>query len=387
VVEVYARAVFPKIFGRQWTPFRFGGGLTHLIVNSVVEELDSPRRSPRARRRRMHRGLAVPFSSLARRLTTALVVRPAHATGAVPGVSKSPSHLGMRPRRASMPPNKRARPAPGASPPASPATPGKATAAKRSRTSRPGVKPEANDSSALSFGEVRDVRAALAAMSARDPVLAGLIAEAGVLPRIAQCQAARAATHEPHRAFRALARAIVFQQLHGAAAATIFSRVAALAGAEADATRLTPESILAADETRLRACGLSQRKLEYLRGLAEAFTAAPEGGGLGDAALESASDADARAALVALRGVGPWTVDMFSMFHLNRADVLPVGDFGVRKGMMLAYGLNSMPSPAKMEAIAENWRPTRTLASFYMWHAADAAKKEKHTPETTGNKS
>ena len=249
------------------------------------------------------------------------------------------------------------------------------------------MKPEANDSSALSFGEVRDVRAALAAMSARDPVLAGLITEAGVLPRIAQCQAARAATHEPHRAFRALARAIVFQQLHGAAAATIFSRVAALAGAEADATRLTPESILAADETRLRACGLSQRKLEYLRGLAEAFTAAPEGGGLGDAALESASDADARAALVALRGVGPWTVDMFSMFHLNRADVLPVGDFGVRKGMMLAYGLNSMPSPAKMEAIAENWRPTRTLASFYMWHAADAAKKEKHAPETTGNKS
>jgi 3-methyladenine DNA glycosylase/8-oxoguanine DNA glycosylase len=64
-----------------------------------------------------------------------------------------------------------------------------------------------------------------------------------------------------------------------------------------------------------------------------------------------------------------------------------VGDFGVRKGMMLAYGLNSMPSPAKMEAIAENWRPTRTLDSFYMWHAADAAKKEKHTPETTGNKS
>jgi 3-methyladenine DNA glycosylase/8-oxoguanine DNA glycosylase len=172
------------------------------------------------------------------------------------------------------------------------------------------VKPEANDSSALSFGEVRDVRAALAAMSACDPVLAGLITEAGVLPRIAQCQAARAATHEPHRAFRALARAIVFQQLHGAAAATIFSRVAALAGAEADATRLTPESILAADETRLRACGLSQRKLEYLRGLAEAFTAAPEGGGLGDAALESASDADARAprsSRFAASALGPWT--------------------------------------------------------------------------------
>ena len=219
------------------------------------------------------------------------------------------------------------------------------------------------------------MRAALAAMSDRDPVLAGVIAEAGVLPRIAQCQAARAATHEPHRAFRALARAIVFQQLHGTAAATIFSRVAALVGAEADATRLTPASILSADETRLRACGLSQRKLEYLRGLSEAFTAAPEGGGLCDAELELASDDDVRAKLVALRGVGPWTVDMFAMFHLNRADVLPVGDFGVRKGVMLAYGLPSMPSPAKMQAIAENWRPTRTLASFYMWHAADAEKE------------
>ena len=99
-----------------------------------------------------------------------------------------------------------------------------------------------------------------------------------------------------------------------------------------------------------------------------------ENGGLGDAVLESATDEDVRAKLEALRGVGPWTVDMFAMFHLNRADVLPVGDFGVRKGVMLTYGLPSMPSPAKMQAIAENWRPTRTLASFYMWHAADAAK-------------
>ena len=251
----------------------------------------------------MHRGLAVSFSSLATRLTTALVVRPAHASGAVPGVSKSPAGFGSRPRRASMPPNKRARPASGASPPASPATPGKATAAKRSRPSRPGVSPPAaSDSSVLSFGEeVRDVRAALAAMSDRDPVLAGVIAEAGVLPRIAQCQTARVATHEPHRAFRALARAIVFQQLHGAAAATIFARLAASVGAEADATRLSPEAILSAEASRLRACGLSQRKLEYLRGLAEAFTSAPEGGGLGDAVLESATDEDAREAGSAAR--------------------------------------------------------------------------------------
>ena len=318
----------------------------------------------------MRRGLAVRFSSLARRLTTAFFPKEIRYR-----VLNSPPGFGFTPRRASMPTNKRARPTSGASPPASPATPGKATAAKRSRPSRPSMKPATNDSSALSFGEAPDVHAALAAMSARDPVLAGVIAKAGVLPRITQCQAARAATHEPNRAFRALARAIVFQQLHGAAAATIFSRVAALVSADADATRLTPASILSADEPRLRACGLSQRKLEYLRGLAEAFTAAPEGGGLGDAALESASDDDVRAKLTALRGVGEWTVDMFAMFHLNRADVLPVGDFGVRKGVMLTYGLPSMPSPAKMRAIAENWRPTRTLASFYMWHAADAEKE------------
>ena len=196
-----------------------------------------------------------------------------------------------------------------------------------------------------------------------------------MLPRIAQCQTARVATHEPHRAFRALARAIVRQQLHGAAAVGHHLRPPRRAGRarEADATRLSPEAILSAEASRLRACGLSQRKLEYLRGLAEAFTSAPEGGGLGDAVLESATDEDARAKLEALRGVGPWTVDMFAMFHLNRADVL-WGDFGVRKGVMLTYGLPSMPSPAKMQAIAENWRPTRTLASFYMWHAADAAK-------------
>ena len=210
------------------------------------------------------------------------------------------------------------------------------------------------------------MRAALAAMSDRDPVLAGVIAEAGVLPRIAQCQTARVATHEPHRAFRALARAIVFQQLHGAAAAAIFARLAASVGAEADATRLSPEAILSA---RRRACARAASRSASWSTCAGSRRRSPRRPRAASSAMPcwSRRPTRTRAKLEALRGVGPWTVDMFAMFHLNRADVLPVGDFGVRKGVMLTYGLPSMPSPAKMQAIAENWRPTRTLASFYMW--------------------
>ena len=137
----------------------------------------------------------------------------------------------------------------------------------------------------------------------------------------------------------------------------------------------------------MRACGLSQRKLEYLRGLALAFTPANQvegGGGLDDETLERASAEDVTRSLVALRGLGPWTVHMFRMFYLNHADVLPVGDFGVRRGMMLLYGLSSMPGPEKMQAIAEPWAPYRTIGAMYMWRVADDAKENPKVAKGNG---
>jgi DNA-3-methyladenine glycosylase II len=235
----------------------------------------------------------------------------------------------------------------------------------------------------VSFGDVQDVHDALANLSRADPVLGVVIHEAGVLPRLYQGQGVRATMNEPNRAFRALAKAVVFQQLNGAAASTIFARVAKLVGAETDATKLTPESISLADVTRMRACGLSSRKLEYLKGLSFAFSGSQNENGhylrakLSDEILSSNDDETTRRELLNLKGIGAWTVDMFFMFHMHRADVLPVGDFGVQKGMMLAYSLSTLPNPEQMINIAKKWGQTRTLGSFYMWHVADAEKEKK----------
>lgn len=114
------------------------------------------------------------------------------------------------------------------------------------------------------FREV-DVAEALAALSAADGRLGSVIDAAGVLPRLASFQEARAARHEPNRAFRSLARAIVFQQLNGAAAATIFGRFKAAVGAEDDDAALTPTAVAAADTQLMQSCGLSQRKVDYLK--------------------------------------------------------------------------------------------------------------------------
>lgn len=298
-----------------------------------------------------------------------------------------------------MPSTKRARLSARASSPAPPETPSPTKPSPSATARRP---PLARGSSGAScpdearheyFGDVL-VSDALSHIAASDATLARVVAASGPLPRFAECQRARLARHEPNRAFRALARAIVFQQLNGKAASTIFARVRACVGAEDDLARLTPDAVLAADEDAMRRCGLSARKLEYLRGLADAFggggAEVPKGkvsgarGGrfptLSDEVLESASDAETYDALVRLRGVGPWSVHMFQMFYLNRPDVLPTGDFGVRKGMMRLYGLSAMPTPEKMEAIAAKWAPYRTLASMFMWKVADEANLQAQTP-------
>lgn len=280
---------------------------------------------------------------------------------------------------------KRARSASGIAAPASPPTPTTPSPTKPAKKARRDAS-NAFNSPSTHFGDV-PVADAIAHITSRDERLSAVVAEAGILPRIAECQAARAAARESHRAFRSLARAIVFQQLNGAAAATIFARVVAVAAPDADPARLSPAGILSADEAAMRACGLSQRKLEYLRGLALAFTPANQvegGGGLDDETLECASAEDVTRSLVALRGLGPWTVHMFRMFYLNHADVLPVGDFGVRRGMMLLYGLSSMPGPEKMQAIAEPWAPYRTIGAMYMWRVADDAKENPKVAKGNG---
>jgi DNA-3-methyladenine glycosylase II len=167
-----------------------------------------------------------------------------------------------------------------------------------------------------------------------------------------------------HDPFEALARNIVYQQLHGNAAAAIHTRVLALFGGG----RLRPEDVLGAPEEALRGAGLSGAKLAALRDLA----AKTQDGTVPTLArLRRMTDEEIVERLTRVRGIGRWTVEMLLMFRLGRPDVLPVGDFAVRKGFMVAYGLDEMPKPKALELHAEAWRPYRSVASWYMWRALE----------------
>jgi len=164
--------------------------------------------------------------------------------------------------------------------------------------------------------------------------------------------------------YGALVRSIVGQQLSTKAAAAIYRRLAERFGGRAP----TPGEVLADDPEELRAAaGLSRAKVTFLRSLAEHV----ENGSLELDRLDSMDDEQVLTELVAVKGIGPWSAHMFLMFHLERPDILPVGDLGIRKSMMLLYGLPEMPAPAVMEAIAEPWRPFRTLGCRYLWRALD----------------
>jgi DNA-3-methyladenine glycosylase II len=163
--------------------------------------------------------------------------------------------------------------------------------------------------------------------------------------------------------YGALVRAIVGQQLSTKAAAAIYRRLVDRFGGRDP----TPAEILADDPDELRSVGLSRAKVVYLRSLAEHVI----DGSLELERLDSLPDEDVIAELTAVKGIGLWSADVFLMFHLGRPDILPVGDLGIRKAMMVAYGLDAMPLPAAMEAIAESWRPHRSLASRYLWRSLD----------------
>jgi DNA-3-methyladenine glycosylase II len=189
-----------------------------------------------------------------------------------------------------------------------------------------------------------------------DPVLARLIDAIGPLTDAREGRA----DLEDH--YGALVRSITGQQLSVLAARSIYNRLTARFGDRPP----TPQEILADDPVELRAAaGLSRAKVGYLRSLAEhAISGELELGRLGEL-----SDEEVIAELVAVKGLGVWTAQMFLMFHLQRPDVLPVGDLGIRRAIERAYALDALPQPAQMEAIAEPWRPHRTLACRYLWRS------------------
>jgi DNA-3-methyladenine glycosylase II len=165
--------------------------------------------------------------------------------------------------------------------------------------------------------------------------------------------------------FVGLVRAIVSQQLSAKAAETIFGRVRLTAGETFDAP-----SVLAVPETKLREAGLSGAKARYVRGLAEEV----HSGRLALGTLESQDDEAVIDALSSLKGVGRWTAEMILMFQLGRADVLPVDDLGIQKGMMRLFNLRKMPTKERMEKLARPWRPYRSIACWYLWRLGELPK-------------
>lgn len=163
--------------------------------------------------------------------------------------------------------------------------------------------------------------------------------------------------------FETLARAIVFQQLNGAAATTIFNRFKQAAGGV-----LTPESILKLRLPTLRKCGLSKQKIAYIRDLAQRTAK----GQVDFAALHEMNDADVITTLTQIKGIGEWTAHMFLIFALQRPNVLPTGDLGVRIAIRKAYRKRKLPTPKQMEKIAKAWHPYCSVASWYLWRSLDA---------------
>jgi len=200
------------------------------------------------------------------------------------------------------------------------------------------------------------------ALAAADPRMAALIERMGKLDIATRLR--RRKEERPADAYGALLRAIVGQQLSTKAARTIYLRVLDLFGG----TTPTPEQLLEASEEDLRGCGLSGRKTEYVRDLARHVLS----GELELDRLPELEDEQVIEEIVAVRGLGRWTAEMFLLFHLQRPDVLSGGDLGIRKAIQVEYGLEEMPTPTQVLEIGEPWRPHRSLASLYLWESLAA---------------
>ena len=201
--------------------------------------------------------------------------------------------------------------------------------------------------------------AAVDALRAADPVLARVIDAVGP-DGLGDERAGLPTDH-----YGALVRSIVGQQLSTTAARAIYARLIDRFGGRPP----TPEEVLADDPDALRvAAGLSRAKTRYLRSLAEHV----RDGSLDLERLDELSDEQVIAELTTVKGIGMWSAQVFLMFHLQRPDVVAVGDLGIRRAVMILYGLDALPDAATVERIAEPWRPHRTLACRYLWRSLEA---------------
>jgi DNA-3-methyladenine glycosylase II len=195
------------------------------------------------------------------------------------------------------------------------------------------------------------MRKALIHLKKTDPVLRAIIEHVGPF---------RMEYSDP--GFETLAEAILYQQLNGKAAATIFKRFVELAG-----DPLTPEGILKLSDEQLRGVGLSKQKSAYLKDLAAKTTE----GLINFSVLPDLPDEDVIEHLTQVKGVGVWTAHMFLMFSLRRPNVLPTGDYGVQMAIKRHYRKRKLPKPKDMEKIARCWEPYRSVACWYMWRSLD----------------
>jgi DNA-3-methyladenine glycosylase II len=195
------------------------------------------------------------------------------------------------------------------------------------------------------------VRKAVNHLKKADPILAAIIEKVG------PCRMEFGPAE-----FCRLAEAIVYQQLNGKAAVTIFKRFAALAGEP-----LTPEGILRLTDAQLRGAGLSKQKSSYLKDL----SAKTASGLLDFACLPELPDEEVIKHLTQVKGIGVWTAHMFLMFSLRRPNVLPTGDYGVQMAIKKLYKKRKLPKPKDMEKIARAWEPYRSVACWYMWRSLD----------------
>jgi DNA-3-methyladenine glycosylase II len=164
--------------------------------------------------------------------------------------------------------------------------------------------------------------------------------------------------------FEAVTRSIAFQQLSGKAAATIYGRFCALF----PDNRPEAKRLLKLSDEHMRGVGLSRQKIAYLKDLATRVQA----GELAIESLHEMEDDEIMRALTSVKGIGPWTAQMFLMFRLGRLDVLPELDLGVQKAVQRAYRMRKLPSPKRLQEVGKKWAPYRTIASWYLWRSLEA---------------